>query len=440
MGSFAPNRVGTGAGNTRARRESHSFTILFVVSFGIRPPGTTMNCPLRVTSVARSLTALLLAALLAPWLAGCATPQRLVDDGVFADTLFAAPLPQVDPAEGIAASAAMRAFAAKDLAPLVRRHGPQAALGMVMQQRGWIEVEYDDTRTRTAAQTFDARVGNCMSLVMLTAALANELGLTVYFQEAVASEQWSRRAGLHVASGHVNVTLVKARRGNHFTVSWDSAALLTIDFMPSVEAARQRTRLVSVERLLAMYANNRAVESMTEGDLRLAYAWARAALRSDPAFLHALNTLAVVYAKGGHHAAAERALREALRSEPVNTRALGNLVALLRSQGRAGEADDAAARLAAIEPERPFQYFELGQQALAAGEVTTARALFLKEMQRDADYHEFHFWLAQAEAQLGNAAAARRHLERAAELSPEAGTRARYSAKLEKLRAATRMQ
>jgi Tfp pilus assembly protein PilF len=398
-----------------------------------------VNHPPERTSVVRTLTALLLAALLVPWLAACATPPRPVDDSVLADALYAPALPPVDPAEGIAASAAMRAFVAKDLAPLVRRHGPQAALGMVMQRRGWIEVEYDDSRTRTAAQTFDARAGNCLSLVMLTAALANELGLKVYFQEALASEQWSRRAGLHVASGHVNVTLMKVRRGS-YEVSWDSTAMLTIDFMPSVEAARQRTRLVSVDRLLAMYANNRAVESMTEGDLRLAYAWARAALRQDAAFLHALNTLAVVYAKSGHHAEAERALREALALEPDNTRALGNLVALLRTQGRTSEADDAASRLTAIEPERPFQYFELGQQALAAGEVTTARALFLKEMQRDADYHEFHFWLAQAEARLGNAAAARQHLERAAELSPAGETRSRYSAKLERLRAGTRIQ
>lgn len=387
----------------------------------------------------RTLTTLLLAVLLTPWLAGCATPPRPVDDGVFADALYASPLPTVDPTEGIVASDAMRAYLAKDLAPLVRRYGPQGALGKVMQQPGWIEVEYDDTRTRTAAQAFDHRVGNCLSLVMLTAALANELGLKVYFQEAVASEQWSRRAGLHVASGHVNVTLEKAQRAGYAT-SWDAAATMTIDFMPSADAARQRTRPVSLNRLLAMYANNRAVESMTEGDLRLAYAWARAGLRQDPTFQLALNTLAVVYVRGGHHAAAERALREALARDNGNTRALGNLVALLRTQGRTSEADEAASRLAALEPDQPFRYFELGQQALAAGEATTARALFLKEMQRDADYHEFHFWLAQAEARLGNAAAARHHLERAAELSPEAGTRLRYSAKLEKLRAGTRVQ
>ena len=386
----------------------------------------------RAASVVRVLSALLLAA----WLGGCATPPRPIDDGVFADALYASPLPAVDPAEGLVASDAMRAFVARELAPLVRRHGPQHALAMVMQKAGWIDVVYDDSHTRTAAQAFDARMGNCLSLVMLTASLANELRLKVTFQEALAAEQWSRRAGLHVATGHVNVTLAKVSRDASLSWSWDAAALMTIDFMPSVDAARQRVRPVSLNKVLAMYANNRAVESMAEGDLRLAYAWARAAVRQDPAFLHALNTLAVVYLKGGHEAAAERALREALAREPDNTRALGNLVALLRAQGRTGEADQAAALLAAIEPERPFQYFELGQQAMAVGDVVTARALFLKEMKRDADYHEFHFWLAQAEMRLGNAAAAQRHLERAAELSPAGDARTRYSAKLEKLRSA----
>ena len=372
-------------------------------------------------------------------LAGCATrvvpvqADRVLDDTLFRD------VPAVSPAEGVALTPAMRDFVARDLAPLVRRHGPQAALGMVMQQRGWIEVEYDDTRTRTAAQAFDERIGNCLSLVMLTAALAQEMRLKIYFQEAVAAEQWSRRADLHVASGHVNVTLMKPRHLS-FGVSWDSSASLTIDFMPSVDAGRQRTRLVDLDTLLAMYANNRAVESMAAGDLRLAYAWARAAVRQDPRYLHALNTLAVIYSRSGHRRAGEQALREVLVRDADNTRALGNLLLLLRQDGRAAEADAAAARLAAVEPERPFQYLELGQQALAAGEVTTARALFQRELRRDPDYHETHYWLAQAEARLGRAASARQHLERAAELSPEGSTRSRYSAKLEKLRSTTRIQ
>ncbi len=335
------------------------------------------------------VTTTLLAALVL--LTGCATPlPPVAADAVLQDSLYAQPMPAVNPAEGIEPSAAMRSFVTQDLAPLVRRHGAQAALGMVLQRRGWIDVEYDDTRTRTAAQAFEARTGNCLSLVMLTAALARELNVKVYFQEALAAEQWSRRADLHVASGHVNVTLMKPRH-LAFGVTWDSSASLTIDFMPSAEASRQRTRVLDLDTLLAMYANNRAVESMAAGELRLAYAWARAAVKQDPRYLHALNTLAVVYSRSGHAAASENALREVLTRDAANTRALGNLVVVLRHQQRDAEADDAAAHLARLEPERPFQYLDLGQQALSAGEVTTARALFQRELKRDADYHETHF-------------------------------------------------
>jgi hypothetical protein len=40
-------------------------------------------------------------------------------------------------------------------------------------------IEYDSTVTRTAAQTYAARAGNCLSLVIMTAAFAEELGLRV---------------------------------------------------------------------------------------------------------------------------------------------------------------------------------------------------------------------------------------------------------------------
>lgn len=387
---------------------------------------------LRVLMHARAV-AVLGAALLLGACAGLHAPldaSRVLDDAAFTTSR---PLPAVDPEEGVRASEPMQRFVRQDLAPLVRRHGPQRALGMVLQRSGWIEVDYDDTRTRTAAEAFAQRSGNCLSLVMMTAALANEMGLRVYFQEALSAEQWSRRAGLHVASGHVNVTLTKPRPIGP-SVSYDSAAALTIDFIPSADAQRQRTRLVSLDTLLAMYANNRAVESMIDGNLPLAYAWGRAAIARDPRFLHAANTLAVIYLRAGHFAAAERTQRDVLARDPVNTRALGNLVSAVRAQGRVDEAEALQHELAAIEPVRPFHYFELGTQALAAGEVTVARELLRKELARDADYHETHHALAQAEARLGNVKEARDHLERAATLSPEGATRSRYIAKLEKLK------
>ena len=64
-------------------------------------------------------------------------------------------------------------------------------------------------RTKNAAATFATRTGNCLSLVIMTAAFAKELGVPVRYQAAYLDETWSRTGNLLIASGHVNVTLAR---------------------------------------------------------------------------------------------------------------------------------------------------------------------------------------------------------------------------------------
>src|SRR3546814_9694850 len=61
--------------------------------------------------------------------------------------------------------------------------------------------------TRNAAEAFAAHTGNCMSLVVLTAAMADELGLDVQFQEVLGDPTMSRNGDLLFYNGHVNVVL-----------------------------------------------------------------------------------------------------------------------------------------------------------------------------------------------------------------------------------------
>ena len=96
------------------------------------------------------------------------------------------------------------------------------------------------------------------------------------------------------------------------------------------------------------------------------------------------------------------------------SRALANLVQALQRLGRTEAAASAAARLSQLEPTPPFHWFNAGLQAMREHDYRKARELFARELDREPDYHEFHFWLAQAEARLGNLAQARRHLELAA--------------------------
>jgi tetratricopeptide (TPR) repeat protein len=73
---------------------------------------------------------------------------------------------------------------------------------------------------------------------------------------------------------------------------------------------------------------------------------------------------------------------------------------------------------------------------MSHGDYEGARQLFLKELAREPDYHEFHFWLAQAELRLGDYADARAHLAIAMANSTRRTDHDLYAAKLDRLSAA----
>ena len=108
--------------------------------------------------------------------------------------------------------------------------GSQRGLISALYQRDQLKLQYDVSMTRNASQAFDARAGNCLSLVIMTAAFAKELGLQVRYQSAYLEETWGRSGDLLVRSGHVNVTLDR-RMGDRNTIGTRNA--MTIDFLPA---------------------------------------------------------------------------------------------------------------------------------------------------------------------------------------------------------------
>ena len=376
----------------------------------------------------RSCAAATCAALVAI-LAGCASlPAPAPPDDVLADGLFAPPRDSVRTDDLFAVSESMRAFLRNDIASQLRREGPQIGLANALQHRAQLKLEYDSGRTKTAAATFDSRSGNCLSLVLMTAAFAKELGLPVTYQSVSVVETWSRTGALLISSGHVNITL--ARRLVDVRAATD-VPKLTIDFLPPEEITGYRTHEIGEHTVVAMYANNRAAEALADGRLDDAYAWAAASVRSDPGFRGGFNTLGVVYLRHGNLAEAARVFERVLAADARDTRALANLAVAYERQGRADAARDAHARLAALEPYPPFYFFELGMAAVQRDDWRAARELFAREVARADTYHEFHFWLGVADWRLGNEAAARRHLTLAIDNSLTRHQHDLYAAKLQ---------
>lgn len=376
----------------------------------------------------RSLAALVAALALA----GCAAvPPAAESDPLFADSLFAQPSEPVDASRVFTASEAMRRYIAGEIGDLPGSKGRQQALMDALRNTAKLKLEYDAAYTRNAAEAFEARTGNCLSLVIMTASLAREMGIAVRFQSVFVEETWSRQGDLYFSIGHVNLAL--GGRPPKLGTRIDDGEQLIVDFLPPPDLKGLNWRVVNDQTILAMYMNNRAAESIAGGRLDDAYWFAREAIRQDPAFVVAQNTLGVIYQRRGHHAQAERVLARALDLEPRNTRILTNLANAYRALGRSADARRLDERLASLEPDPPFAFFNRGLEAAKAGDWKNARALFAKEVDRAPYYHEFHFWLAVALANLGEPEGARRHLALAMENSTTRRDHDLYAAKLQRI-------
>ena len=371
------------------------------------------------------------AALLLPACAAFVPASEKAAPVLLHDALFAAPERPVRPADVFAVSDEMRRYLVHEIGAAMEAKGRERGLYDALYSRNQLRLEYDAEMTRNASEAFAARTGNCLSLAIMTAAFAKELGLTARFNRVFSEESWSRSGDFYFASGHVNISL--GRKHHDPRVLFQERHVLTIDFIPSEK--KPFAYEVGEQTILAMYMNNRAAELLARGNVNDAYWHAREAIRADPRFTNSFNTLGVIYRRHGNLRESMAVLRFVLQQEPANAHAMANLVMVLQEAGRNAEADEVARRLAALEPNPPFHFFNLGMEAIRAGDFARARDLFKREIDRDAYNHEFHFWLAMAYYGLGDAASARKHVTTAMENSLTRSEHELYAAKLDRLRA-----
>ena len=378
-------------------------------------------------------TARLLALVCALLVAACATPPvGSQTETLFNDRLFHAPSERINADDVFAVSDDMQQFLQRGLAGHLHGSDSRAALIDAIYIKGQLKLEYDSTTTRNAAQAFAARSGNCLSLVIMTAAFARLMGLPFQFQSVYVDDAVNRRDDFLFFIGHVNLTLAPRQS---ILKHRDVPNLMTVDFLPPEETQGLRIRVLGEQTIVAMYMNNRAAEALAAGNVDDAYWWARAAVRQDPEFVSAYNTLGVVYRRHGNPNEAEKVLAYALERDPRNTRVVANLIRVLSDLGQVANAQALTRRLELLEPEPPYSYFDPGLQAMRDHDYKAARDLFAKEVARAPFDHEFHFWLASAYAGLGDVEQARRQMQLALAYSSSRGDHDLYAAKLDRIRA-----
>ena len=367
-------------------------------------------------------------------LTGCASMQPPAAPlPPFADARFAPPSERVGAADLFTLSPAMHAYLnSPGFNRHLRQSGSRRGLVEALYSKTDLRLEYESSKTRTAAETYAERSGNCLSLVIMTAAFARELRMPVRFRSVDVGSAWSRKADLYLGSAHVNIGI-----GEPVDSGFRSNGMgefLVVDFIPQDEAERLRAHELDEDDIVALYMNNRAAEMLVQDRIDDAYWWARAAVDKRPGLIPALNTLAVVYDRHGDVTLAEQTYRAALAREPENVIVMRNLQPVLATLGKHAEASALAQRIAGIEPFPPYHHFDQGMLALRAGDFDKARGLFERELKRAPYNDEFLFWLGVAHLRLGDVQHAREKIAKAVDNSTRQEMRQLYSAKLAQLR------
>ncbi|MCG9729786.1 hypothetical protein L1D44_07980 [Shewanella sp. Isolate13] len=290
---------------------------------------------------------------------------------------------------------------------------------------------YADNLTRSASDTFETREGNCLSLVVLTAALAKELGVKVEFQEVDIPPVWDRQGGFYLVNGHINLKLLPQNKGNVFNISTQS---IQVDFLPERAMQGYQKRRVSRSTVVSMFYNNIAAEALVEGDYDRAYGLLKLALEQHELFLPALNTLAVLYRYKGLDSQAEALYQYILRVEPEDMNALNNYAIMLSAQDRLEEWADVHKVMELARIRNPYYYYGMAQQAYFDREYQDA-LIWYKRAIAKADYrHEFYFGLSRTYWVTGDERRAEQSLKKALKLTTDEHNKRRYQSKLQAMR------
>jgi Flp pilus assembly protein TadD len=312
----------------------------------------------------------------------------------------------------------MAKFLVKQIGPKQARSARLNGLIDAIFGKDGLGIKYGNTRTKTAAETFRERSGNCLSFTFLFVAMARHLGLDAYFMEVSEVLSWDQRGEVVVSNQHMFAE-----------VEIDNGTV-AVDFLPGVEKRYFSVHRIGDQRALAHYYNNLGAERLTAGDPAGAVALFHKALESDPTLGPALVNLGYAERRLEDFAGAEASYLRALEVQPGDPSASANLASLYLAQGRDDEAQPYLHRVTSHQLRNPFHHYQLAMQRAAAGDVAAAIRHLKDAVRRDPGAPMFHAALADLYLEAGDRENALESLRKAIRTTTDDGQKAELERRL----------
>lgn len=342
--------------------------------------------------------------------------------GAALPTLPAAGVP-LGPADAFGLDDEMRAFVMTGVGTARERGARLQRLLDAMKDRGLFSLDYSNTVTSTARETFHERQGNCLSFTMLFVALARESGLEVSYQIVNVPPTWTAEADLVVITTHINA-IVKTTFGDSYVVDFN-----VVD--PQKNSASKR---IADDYALALFYTNLGAEALIRKEYDLSFRYLREAVRTHPGIAGPWINLGLLYARQGLPQYAEAAYLHALASNADDRSALTNLAALYAAIGERQLADEYMQRIRRYQQHNPYYHYVMAQDAFRAQRFDEALDALRRAIRLKRDDHQFYSLQAQAYLGLGRKPEAAASFVHARDYAASGELKARYDAELGALR------
>ena len=276
--------------------------------------------------------------------------------------------------------------------------------------------------SRTAIETFTNRNGNCMSFTLLVISMARYLNLDARFREVEVPPVFAKSGAFVKVSQHLDAAVLID--GHAYAV----------DLFPEILPIEMGGRIVSDQRGLAHFFNNKGVDELGNGNYALAESFINKAIDTDPTAVGAWINRGAARAQMGKLDEAERYYRKALELEPKNLAAVTNLANICERTGRIKESLSLQKKAKEFREKNPYYHFNLGLQAYQQNNFEEALAHFKRAIKLKPKDHIFYFAVATAYGRIGQNEQMMAKLQLAEKYATDPDSKLRYSQKLELLK------
>lgn len=283
-----------------------------------------------------------------------------------------------------------------------------------------------------AQLALEKQQGNCMSLALLTTALAQLVDIEVAHKVIYQEPLMDYKDNIFISADHIRTYLYKEQQEPNPNYQVFRKAALVIDYFP--ESTHLVGEDISNARFYAMLYNNLAADALLKGDSDQAFFLSQRALQHDATFTAAVNMIALLYKRKNAFSDAQQWFEYGMQLPDDQITLLTNYQALAAQLNNPQLLEKINQQFIQNDDDNPYAWLALALDAERNQQHSRARLYYKKLLEKAPYLHNANLALIRLHLQEQNFRSAQRLVEQGMQYAYEPERLEFYNAKLSALK------